>query len=66
SADTGTVYAVPEQDLIINNPSELMIIAPLMTSGEKVILKITTQYASGGTMLKKPRSITFEKELTVV
>jgi hypothetical protein len=66
SVDTGTVYTVPEQDLIINHPSEVMIIAPPMTSGEKVILKITTQYSGGTTLLKKPRSITLEKDLTVV
>jgi hypothetical protein len=65
-ADTGTVYTVPAQDLIVNNPSELMIIAPSMPSAEKVVLKLTTQYSSGGTLLKKPRSITLEKELTVV
>jgi hypothetical protein len=66
STDTGTVYAIPAQDLIINYPSELMIIAPLMTSGEKVALRVTTQYSGGATLLKKPRSITFERELTIV
>jgi hypothetical protein len=65
--DTPTVnYPVPAQDLIVNNPSELIIIAPAMPSGEKVRLKITTQYSAGKRDLKVPRSTTFEKKLTVV
>ena len=64
--DPEAVYRVPIVDIIVNNPSELMVVAPQMTVGEPVVLKITTQYASGGKNLKDPRSFTFEKELTVV
>jgi hypothetical protein len=58
-------YSIPAQDIVINNPSELMVIAPAMVLDELVVFKVTTQY-SGSSILKVPRSITFEKELTVV
>jgi hypothetical protein len=59
------VYPVPVEDLVINNPSELIVIAPAMSPGEEVYLKITTQFASGAKDLNEPRSFTFGKKLTV-
>ncbi|MDR1436663.1 MAG: DUF4469 domain-containing protein, partial [Candidatus Symbiothrix sp.] len=65
--DPEAIYPVPIGDFVINNPSELILTAPTMVSGEKVILKITTQYSNNNTrLLKTPRSVTFERELTVV
>jgi hypothetical protein len=61
-----TTHPVAAEDLVVNNPSELMIIAPIMTSGEEVYLKVTTQYMKSVKDLKTPRSVTFEKRLTVV
>jgi hypothetical protein len=63
--DPEAIYPIPEVDIIINHPSELMVIAPKMTVGEPVVFKVTTQYSHGKTDLKEPRSFTFEKELTV-
>jgi hypothetical protein len=60
------VYPVPAEDLVVNNPSELIVIAPAMSSGEEVLLKITTQYSNGVKDLKTPHSTTFVKKLTVV
>jgi hypothetical protein len=59
------VYPVPLEDVIVNNPSELIILAPSMPSGEEVFFKITTQYA-GAKDRKEPLSFTFTKRLTVV
>jgi hypothetical protein len=64
--DPEAIYPIPAQDLIINNPSELMVIAPAMVLDELVVFKVTTQYSNGATLLKTPRSITFDRELTVV
>ena len=65
--DPDAIYPIPAVDLIVNNPSELMVIAPAaMVAGEPVVFRVTIQYTSGGTLLKAPRSFTFEKELTVV
>jgi hypothetical protein len=61
-----SAYPVSMQDIVVNNPSELMLIAPFMSSGEEVRLRITTQYSAGAKDLKAPRSVTFEKRLTVV
>jgi hypothetical protein len=58
-------YRIPAIDIITNNPSELTVIAPAMVVGEPVVFKVTTQY-SGSTELKTPRSIIFDRELTVV
>ncbi|MDR0370514.1 MAG: DUF4469 domain-containing protein [Prevotellaceae bacterium] len=63
--DPGIVYDVPKVDIIVNNRSELMVIAPQMVSGKTVTIKITTQY-SGSKLLKDPRSTTLNKEITVV
>jgi hypothetical protein len=67
AANPNTVYPVPAIDIVTNNPSELMIIAPAMTSGEEVQLKVTTQFANySKKALNTPRSVTFEKKLVVV
>jgi hypothetical protein len=64
--DPKTFYPVPAVDRIINNPSELLILAPQMVSGESVQLKITTQYGRHGSgLLKTPRSVVFDKVFTV-
>jgi hypothetical protein len=64
--DPEAVYQVPAQNIIVNNPSELIIIAPMMVIDEEVILKVTTQYSGNSKNLKTPRTITFEKKLKVV
>jgi hypothetical protein len=63
--DPEAIYPVPAQDIVINNPSELLIVAPQMVTGEEVHLKVTTQYSTTAKDLKTPRSITFERKLTV-
>ncbi|MDR0700015.1 MAG: DUF4469 domain-containing protein [Tannerella sp.] len=63
--DPEAIYKVAAKNILINNPSELMIIAPQMVVNEEVIVRVTTQY-SPGTSLKKPRSYTFERKLKVV
>jgi hypothetical protein len=64
--DPEAIYRIPAIDVVVNNPSELMVIAPAMFAGEQVTLKIVTQYTSGKRTLNAPRSVTFDKELTVV
>jgi hypothetical protein len=51
----------------MNNPSELMIVVPTLETGTYKV-EITTQYGSGNSnkqMLKEPRTVAFEKLLTV-
>ncbi|MDR1337318.1 MAG: DUF4469 domain-containing protein [Tannerella sp.] len=60
------VYPVLPISLVVNNPSELLIVAPQMVADESVKLKITTQFSKNFRKpLKDPRSVVFEKTLTV-
>jgi len=59
-------YKVEERDLVVNNPSELMIQTPkeLIPRGYQLI--ITTQFGGNSKqLLKEPRTTTFDKILTV-
>jgi hypothetical protein len=62
--DPETSYPVPAINLVTNNPSELLIVAPGMIPGEQVQLKITTQY-NKNKPLNEPRSVLFGKIFTV-
>ena len=55
---------VDEADIVVNNPSELMIIIPALPAGTYQ-LEVTTQYSMGKQWLKEPRTSVFEKTLTV-
>lgn len=61
---TNTATKVDEGDIVINNPSELMIIIPALPTGTYQ-LEVTTQYSMGKQWLKEPRTSVFEKTLTV-
>jgi hypothetical protein len=56
-------YFCARSNMVVNEPSKLIIIAPEM---DRVLLKVTTQYAHNRKKPNKPRSVTFDKELTVV
>lgn len=61
---TNTATKVDEGDIVVNNPSELMIIIPALPAGTYQ-LEVTTQYSMGKQWLKEPRTSVFEKTLTV-
>lgn len=63
SIDTNTRTKVEESDVVVNNPSELIVIIPALSAGTYKLEIVTQQ--SGGTLLKEPRTATFEKVLTV-
>jgi hypothetical protein len=54
---------VDDSDVVVNNPSELIVVIPALEAGT-YLLEITTQY-SVGLMLKEPRTAKFDKPLTV-
>jgi hypothetical protein len=63
--EQGDRIQVDASDIIINNPSELMIMTPKLPSGAYQ-LEVTTQFSTGGSqMLKEPRSVVFDRILTV-
>ena len=61
---TNTATKVDEADIVVNNPSELMIIIPALPAGTYQ-LEITTQYSTGNKLLKEVRSAVFDRPLTV-
>jgi hypothetical protein len=60
---TGERTEVDASDIVNNNPSELLIITPPLEAGTYK-LEITTQF-SAGHLLKEPRTVVFDKILTV-
>lgn len=63
STDTNTRTKVEESDVVVNNPSELIVIIPTLPAGTYKLEIVTQQ--SGSTSLKEPRTAAFEKVLTV-
>lgn len=64
NVDTDVQTPVPADDLVTNNPSELLIVIPALGAGT-YRLEVVTQYA-GTVPLKEPRTAVFNKELKVV
>ncbi|MDR1372281.1 MAG: DUF4469 domain-containing protein, partial [Dysgonamonadaceae bacterium] len=63
--DPETTYTVAPDDVVINNPSEVMIVTPNLPAGAYK-LKITTQFSNDKVhLLKTPRSAVFDKTLKV-
>ncbi|MBB3188322.1 DNA-binding domain-containing protein [Microbacter margulisiae] len=60
---TGDVVKVDTSDVVINNPSELMIITPSLPAGTYT-LKMTSQFTNSS-LLKEPRTAIFDKVLSV-
>lgn len=60
---SGESTRVDPVDLVVNNPSELIIINPDLQAGTYK-LQVTTRF-SRHCLLRKPRTVIFEKELTV-
>ncbi|TDX82559.1 DNA-binding domain-containing protein [Epilithonimonas xixisoli] len=62
---TQTRRQVEASDVVINNPSELIVIIPQL-SPSTYTLEVVTQYSGGTTTLKEPRTAVFDKPLTVI
>ena len=62
--EAGVATQVEPNDLIVNNPSELIVHVPALPAG-RYQLAICNQY-SVGAMLKEPRTTVYDKILTVV
>jgi hypothetical protein len=60
---TSESIKVDAADIVTNNPSELIIVTPALGSGSYK-LKVVTQFTNSA-LLKEPRSLVFDKTLTV-
>lgn len=54
--ENGSVTKLPDNMIVINNPSQLVILLPSQLPDGNYILTVTTQYRIGG-LLKTPRSV---------
>jgi hypothetical protein len=61
---TGEQIKVEADEIVDNKPSELMIIVPELGVG-LYLVQVTTQFSSSSILLKEPRTVTFDKTLTV-
>ena len=61
--ETANLTQVPEIDIIVNNPAELIVQIPTLTAGTYKLV-IRSQFATGK-LLKEPRATVFDKILTV-
>lgn len=62
---TGEETAIPPGSIPVNNPSNVTFIVPAGLPQGNYQLVLTTQFAGTKTLLKEPRSYTFEYPLTV-
>jgi hypothetical protein len=61
---TGEIIKVEADEIVDNKPSELMIIVPQLEAG-LYLVQVTTQFSSGSALLKEPRTVAFDKTLTM-
>jgi len=60
---TNTRTQVPADEIVSNNPAELIVVTPSLPAGSYTV-EVVTQFA-GSNMLKEPRSAKLDKILTV-
>lgn len=65
NANTNDRVQVDISDLVINNPSEIIIVIPDLPAGT-YRLEIVTQFTANSIFLKEPRTAVLDKILTVV
>ncbi|GIM51842.1 hypothetical protein CAPN004_08720 [Capnocytophaga cynodegmi] len=63
--DTGKETKLPEEDIVFNEPSRLLILVPADLESGSYELSIVTQFSQGKSLLKEPRKTTFEGTITV-
>jgi len=63
-SEDGRSTKVSENDIIVNNPSELIVMIPHLERG-KYRLVVKNQFSSGANLLKEPRMVVYDKMLTV-
>ena len=62
--EVGNTVRVDERDIVVNNPSELIVQIPPLAAG-KYQLSICTQFCGSATLLKEPRITVYDKIFTV-
>ncbi|GIJ93099.1 hypothetical protein CAPN001_07620 [Capnocytophaga stomatis] len=63
--DTSRETKLPEEDIVLNEPSRLLILIPADLESGSYELSIVTQFSQGKSLLKEPRKTVFEGTITV-
>jgi hypothetical protein len=58
-------FQIPDKDIVINNPGELMIVIPDLPADFTYRLEVTTQFSNSKRLLNEPRTAVFEPVLSV-
>jgi hypothetical protein len=62
--ESGNEIRIEPADIVMNHPSELMIIIPSLPSGGYRLM-VRTQFSGSANPLKEPRSVSFDKTLHI-
>jgi hypothetical protein len=64
NTETNERVKVDASDIVTNNPSELIIVTPALAAGTYKV-EVTSQFSTGGNLLKEAKTAIFERILTV-
>jgi len=65
NTSTQEITKLAATDIVINEPSRLLIFVPATLAAGEYELIVTTQYTGGGSLLKQPRSVTFGNAIII-
>lgn len=63
--DNKTKTKIPTEDIVINEPSKVMILVPACLTAGNYELSISTQYSNGSNLLKQPRTVVLENNISI-
>lgn len=63
--DTAETVKLDAADIVLNEPSRLLILVPAALAAGEYELTVTTQFTAGNVLLKQPRSVTFSEPVII-
>lgn len=63
--DTMEVIKLDAADIVLNEPSRLLILVPATLAPGEYDLTVTTQFTAGNALLNQPRSVTFSEPVII-
>lgn len=63
--DTAEITKLDATDIVLNEPSRLLILVPATLAAGEYELTVTTQFTVSGKQLKQPRSVTFSEPVVI-
>ena len=60
-----TITKLSPGDIVINEPSRLLILVPTTLAPGEYQLSITTQFSGGANLLKQPRNISYDTPIII-